>query len=175
VIDEYYLALLALENEIEQFEDRAVETSDSSFTMEIQGTKKLLLKIKRAMLPLRDILGAASRGEEPLLDGELKPFLQDLRENLNNARDTVESSREWLVNIMDVKLSVLSHQMNKVMKTLAVISTIFIPLTFIAGVYGMNFENMPELSTRWGYPIVLGGMAVIALIMLLLFKRRRWF
>ncbi|MCL2130152.1 MAG: magnesium and cobalt transport protein CorA, partial [Treponema sp.] len=106
---------------------------------------------------------------------ELKPFLQDLNENLNHAIIMVENHREWLSNIMDVNLSVLSHQMNKVMKVLATISTIFIPLTFIAGIYGMNFSFMPELEYKLGYPIVLGGMVLIAIIMIIIFKRRRWF
>jgi magnesium transporter len=110
-----------------------------------------------------------------LTNEELKPFLQDLRENLSNAIDSVETYREWLTNIMDVNLSVLSYQLNKVMKILAVISAIFIPLTFIAGVYGMNFEFMPELAQPWGYPIVLGLMGVVALSLVILFKTRKWF
>jgi magnesium transporter len=87
----------------------------------------------------------------------------------------VENYREWLSNIMDVNLSVLSHQMNKVMKVLAMISTIFIPLTFIAGVYGMNFDFMPELAYQYGYPIILGVMGIIALVMVLIFRKHRWF
>lgn len=101
---------------------------------------------------------------------ELKPFLQDLNEHLNNSITTVENYREWLSNIMDVNLSVLSHQMNKVIKVLAMISTIFIPLTFVAGVYGINFNFMPELTYEYGYPIVLVGMGIIAIIMIIFFK-----
>jgi magnesium transporter len=106
---------------------------------------------------------------------ELKPFLQDLLENLNNAIETVENYREWLTNIMDVNLSVLSYQMNKVMKILAIISAIFIPLTLITGIYGMNFELMPELKHPFAYPIVLGSIGLIGLTMAILFKIRRWF
>jgi magnesium transporter len=127
------------------------------------------------MLPLRENLALISRHDGPLLDEKLRPFLQDLRENLNNAIASVETCREWLSNIMDVNLSVLSHQTNKVMKTLAVISTIFIPLTFIAGVYGMNFNYMPELKEPLAYPIVLCGMGLTALIMVIVFKIRKWF
>jgi magnesium transporter len=174
VVDEYFLALAHLENTIENFEERAIETNDDTFIVEIQDTKKYLLRIRRAILPLRDNLVAIARKEIPFLNETLKPFLQDLRENVHQALETVEHYREWLTNVMDVNLSVLSHQMNKVMKILAIISTIFIPLTFVAGIYGMNFDFMPELKSPLGYPIVLGSMTLIAFIMIMFFKRRRW-
>ncbi|MDR2510315.1 MAG: magnesium/cobalt transporter CorA [Spirochaetaceae bacterium] len=174
VVDEYFLALNHLEDDIEQFEERAAKTSDGKFIEEIQDTKKYLLQIKRAVSPLKDNMTAIAR-EKVFGQTELKPFLQDLNENLTNAIATIENYREWLSNIMDVNLSVVTYQMNKVMKVLAVISTIFIPLTFIAGVYGMNFEYMPELKYTFGYPAVLGGMGLIALVMIIIFKIRRWF
>jgi magnesium transporter len=127
------------------------------------------------MLPLRENIINISHQVMPFSNNKLKPFLQDLHENLNNAIDTIDSYREWISNIMDVNLSVLSYQMNKVMKILATVSAIFIPLTFIAGVYGMNFQFMPELSNPIAYPIVLGGMGLIAVSMIIFFKIRRWF
>jgi magnesium transporter len=175
IVDEYFLTLNHLEYDIENFEDRAAKTKDVTFIEEIQGTKKYLLQIKRAISPSRDNIVKIIRQDKFFLIDELKPFLQDLSENLNNAIITVENHREWLSNIMDVNLSVLSHQMNKVMKVLAVISTIFIPLTFIAGIYGMNFDIMPELHHEYGYPFVLGGMGFIALLMFIIFKTRKWF
>jgi len=175
VVDEYYLTLAHLEDDIENFEDRAVKTSDDTFITEIQDTKKYLFQIKRAMLPLRDNLMLISRQNIALMGAELKPFFQDLQENLNNAIESVENYRDWLSNIMEVNLSVVSYQMNKVMKILAIVSAIFIPLTFIVGVYGMNFEFMPELTHPWGYPIVLGCMGIIAVTMVIFFKIRHWF
>ena len=175
VVDEYNLTLSKLEDDIENFEDRAAKTSDDTFISEIQDTKKNLFQIKRTMLPLRDNLVIITRQNMPVFNNDLKPFLQDLQENLGNAIETVENYRDWLSNIMEVNLSVLSYQMNKVMKILAIVSAIFIPLTFIAGVYGMNFEYMPELGQRWAYPIVLGCMGFIALMMALFFKKRHWF
>jgi len=175
VVDEYFITLAHLEDDIEDLEDRAVKTDNDAFISEIQETKKFLFRIKRAMLPLRENLMIISRQDMLLTNEELKPFLQDLRENLSNAIDSVETYREWLTNIMDVNLSVLSYQLNKVMKILAVISAIFIPLTFIAGIYGMNFEFMPELSHPFGYPVVLGFMGAVALTMIILFKTRKWF
>jgi magnesium transporter len=174
VVDEYFLTLNHLEYDIENFEDRATKTNDDNFTDEIQDTKRYLLQIKRAILPLKDNMQMINHLNFFQAE-DLKPFLQDLNEHLNNAIVTVEHYREWLSNIMDVNLSVLSQQTNKVMKVLTMISTIFIPLTFIAGVYGMNFEFMPELGYTLAYPIVLGGMGFIALIMIVIFKIYRWF
>jgi len=175
VVDEYFLALNHLEDDIEDFEDRATKTSDDMFIQELQDTKKYLLQIKRAISPLKDNVTVILKQNKFFLTDELKPFTQNLLENLHNAENTVEHYREWLSNIMDVNLSVLSHQTNKVMKVLAVISTIFIPLTFVAGVYGMNFEFMPELRQPWGYPLVLSCMGFIAVSMIVIFKTRRWF
>jgi magnesium transporter len=175
VVDEYFITLEHFEDDIEDLEDRATKTDNDTFISEIQDTKKYIFQIKRAMLPLRENLMIISRQDMLSVNEELKPFLQDLRENLSNAIVSVETYREWLTNIMDVNLSVLSYQLNKVMKILAVISAIFIPLTFIAGIYGMNFEFMPELAQPWGYPIVLGLMGTVALSMVILFKTRKWF
>ena len=175
IVDGYFLILNHLEEDIENFEDRAAKTSDEKFIGEIQDTKKSLLIIKRAIMPLRENITAIRRQEKFFFTEELKPFLQDLSENLNQTIIIVENYREWLINIMDVNISVLSYQMNKVMKVLAMISTIFIPLTFIAGVYGMNFEFMPELGYKMAYPIVLSCMGLIAVIMTIIFKIRRWF
>jgi magnesium transporter len=174
-VDEYFLTLNHLEEDIGNFEEHATKTSDSTFIEEIQDTKKYLLQIKRAISPLKDNLSAISHQEWFLQADDFKPFMQDLRENLNHAITTIENYREWLSNIMDVNLSVLSHQTNKVMKVLAMISTIFIPLTFVAGIYGMNFVHMPELEHQFAYPIVLGVMGAIAVTMVIVFKFYRWF
>ena len=174
VVDDYYLTLAHLEEDIGNFEDRAAKTSDESFITEIQDTKKYLFHIKRAILPLRDYLTSISRQNTESFYNEIKPFLQDLHENLNSAIETVDNHREWLSNIMEINLSVLTYQMNKVMRTLAIISAVILPLSFIAGIYGMNFENMPELTQPWAYFAVLGFMGCIASGMIIYFKTRRW-
>jgi len=175
IVDEYFIAISHLEEYIENLEERATKTSDNTFIEEIQDTKKYLLYVKRAVLPLKDTLLVISRHETFFQTEEIKPFLQDLNENLNHAVMLVEHYREWLSNIMEVNLSILSHQMNKVMKVLAMISTIFIPLTYIAGIYGMNFNFMPELSYSFAYPIVLSIMGLIAIVMIIVFKIHKWF
>ena len=174
-VDDYHLIIGHLQEDIENLEDRAVKTSDDNFILEIQETKKYLFQIRQSILPLRDNLATIARQKILKLDEDQNPFLQDLQENLGNAIQSVENCRDWLSNIMQVNLSVLSYQMNKVMKILTTVSSIFIPLTFIAGVYGMNFENMPELVQPWGYPVILCGMGLIAVGMLLFFRKRHWF
>jgi len=175
VVDEYFLTLNHLDDVIEDFEDRATKTSDDTFIQKIQDIKKYLIQLKRAILPLKNNMLMIYHHTKFFKNDELKPFLQDLNEHLSNAVTIIENDREWLTNIMDVNLSVLSHQMNKVMKILAIISAIFIPLTLITGIYGMNFEYMPELAYPLAYPIVLGSIVLIAITMLLIFKIRHWF
>ncbi|MCL2210870.1 MAG: magnesium/cobalt transporter CorA [Treponema sp.] len=175
IVDEYFNSINHLEEHIENLEDRATRTSDDTYIEEIQETKKYILLVKKAILPLKNNLFIISRQESFFQTGEIKPFLQDLIENLDHAVMQVEHYREWLSSIMEVNLSVLSYQLNKVMKVLAMISAIFIPLSFIAGIYGMNFKNMPELDTSFGYFIVLGIMFLVAFVMIVFFKIRKWF
>ena len=173
VVDEYFLTLNHLEEDIENLEDRAGKTNDEKLIGEIQDTKSYLMLIRRAVSPLRLLLVHQKPGVTHT--EELEPFFRDLNDHLSNAMQTIEHYNEWLSDIMNVNLSVISNQTNKVMKVLATISTIFIPLTFIAGVYGMNFEHMPELDKPFAYPIVLLAMSLIALTMFIAFKIRRWF
>ena len=175
IVDEYYHVINHLEEYIENFEEQAAQTSDNTFIERIQEAKKYLLQIKRAILPLRDNLLIIFRHETFFQTAEIKPFLHDLNENLNHAVTMIEHYREWLSNIMEVNLSFLSYQLNRIMKVLALISSIFIPLTFVAGIYGMNFDFMPELGYVFAYPIVLGVMGFIAVVMIIVFKKHRWF
>jgi magnesium transporter len=175
VVDEYFLVLDALGGAIETFEERAVNGDDSAFIPDIQKTRQKILQMRRAVWPLRESLSLLLRMDSPLLGGDLMPFFKDLQENAIQAAETVETYRELMAGIMEVNLSVMSNRMNSVMKVLTIISTLFIPLTFIVGVYGMNFANMPELRYRYAYPVTWGVMIVIALGMLYFFKRRHWF
>jgi magnesium transporter len=175
VVDEYFFVLDALGDAIGEFEERAVEDNDPGFIPDIQNTKQKLLQMRRAIWPLRESLALLLRMDSPILSGDLMPFFKDLQENAVQAAETVETYRELMAGVMEVNLSVMSNRMNGVMKVLTIISTLFIPLTFIVGVYGMNFSNMPELHYRYAYPITWGIMIAIALGMLYFFKRRHWF
>jgi magnesium transporter len=174
IVDEYFLVLDTIGAGLEEFEDRATDEKDGSFIADIQRVKQNLFRIRRAVWPLRESLALLVRLDSPLISGELDPFLRDLQGNAVQAAETVESYRELIAGVMEVNLSSASNSMNKVMKMLTIISTIFIPLTFIAGVYGMNFVNMPELASSYGYPVTWGVMCLIAAGMIILFKRRRW-
>jgi magnesium transporter len=175
VVDEYFFVLDALGDSIEKFEERAVDDNDPDFIPDIQNTKQKLLQMRRVIWPLRESLSLLLRMDSPLLSDDLMPFFKDLQENAVQAAETVETYRELMAGVMEVNLSVMSNRMNNVMKVLTIISTLFIPLTFIVGVYGMNFANMPELNYPYAYPVTWGVMIVIALGMLFFFKRRHWF
>jgi magnesium transporter len=147
---------------------------DDNFIPDLQKVKQNLQHLRRVIWPQRESIVMLQHLDSPLLSKEVIPFLKDLQDNLIQAVETVETYRELLAGVMEINLSSMSNRMNKVMKVLTIISTIFIPLTFIAGVYGMNFEHMPELPLKYAYPITWAVMILIALGMLGFFKRRHW-
>jgi magnesium transporter len=174
VVDEYFVILDTLGSGIEEFEERAIDAGDRDFIKDIQKVKQDLLRVRRVIWPLRESLSVLMRIESSRISDALEPFLKDLHDNIIQAAETVETYRELLAGVMEINLSSMSNRMNNVMKVLTIISTIFIPLTFIVGVYGMNFTHMPELGHPYAYPIVWGVMALIAIGMIIFFKRRRW-
>jgi magnesium transporter len=174
VVDEYFVILDRMGDTIESFEERAIDEGDNTFIRDIQTVKQNLLRIRRIVWPLRESINILTRLENKLITRELEPFFKDLQDNIMQAVETVESYRELIAGEMEVNLSAVSNRMNKVMKVLTIISTIFIPLTFIVGVYGMNFNFMPELGMRYAYPATWGVMLFIAIGMIILFKIRKW-
>jgi magnesium transporter len=141
---------------------------------DFQGTKQTLLQLRRSIWPLRDSVSRLIHSDSKLFHDDLAPFLQDLQGNVLQAVETVESHRELMAGIMEMNLAAMSNRTNRIMKVLTIISTIFIPLTFIVGVYGMNFVHMPELHSSYGYPVTWGIMILIAAGMLIFFKRHHW-
>jgi magnesium transporter len=174
VVDEYFVILDSLGSGMEEFEERAIDENDESFTRDIQKIKRNFLRIRKVVWPLRESVSLLMRLDSNRISGALEPFLKDLLDHIVQAAETVETYRELIAGVMEVNLSSISNRMNKVMKVLTIISTIFIPLTFIVGVYGMNFANMPELGMRYAYPVTWGVMALIAAGMLIFFRRRHW-
>jgi len=174
IVDAYFLVLDQLGTKLEDFEVRATEETGRDFMRELQLVKQEVHHIRRIVWPLRESIAALLRLESNLIADDLQPFLKDLHDNIIQAAETVENYRELVAGILEVNLSSISNRMNEVMKVLTIISTIFIPLTFIVGVYGMNFRYMPELDQVWGYPLAWGVMAAIAGGMLAFFKRRKW-
>lgn len=176
IVDNYFLILEKVGDRLERFELQAADPSAArSFMPELQEQKGELLRLRRTMWPVRDSIGALSRLEGKHISAELAPFLRDLYENCVQAIEALETYREHSASLLEIYLSSVSNRMNEVMKVLTIISTIFIPLTFLAGVYGMNFEHMPELSRPWAYPALWAVMASIAIAMLIFFKKKKWF
>jgi magnesium transporter len=174
VVDEYFTILDALGDELEDIEEHAADARDTDFITGIQRIRQQLFTLRKSIWPLRDSVSHIIHSDSEFFSDDLDPFLKDLHDHCLQASETVESYRELIAGVMDVNLSTASNGMNKIMKVLTIISTIFIPLTFIAGVYGMNFQSMPELSWRYGYPAIMGVMILTAGGMLVFFKRRRW-
>ncbi|MGD9675380.1 MAG: magnesium/cobalt transporter CorA [Candidatus Bipolaricaulia bacterium] len=174
IVDNYFVVLEHIGDWVEEVYERVTRAPSQSDVDEIRLLQRELLYMRKSIWPLREVLSALARGESPLLAAETQPYLRDAYDHTVQILDTVETFREMLSSVMDVYLSSLSHRMNEVMKVLTIIATLFMPLSFVAGVYGMNFRWMPELEWRYGYFVVLGIMAVMAMGMIGYFRRRRW-
>jgi magnesium transporter len=174
VVDRYFVFLDAIGGDIEEFEERALDEKDQNIIPDIQKIKQNLLRVRRAVWPLRENVQVMMRLDSDWIPADLAPFFKDLHDNVIQAADSVETYRELIAGIIEVNLSSASNRLNSVMKVLTIISTIFIPLTFIVGVYGMNFKFMPELEFPPAYPITWAVMILIAIGMLIFFKIRRW-
>jgi len=176
ITDNYFSLLEWLGDQLENKEDAAaLETSGNRFMVDLQSIKADLNRMRRTVWPVREAVGDLLHSQSEILEEGIDPFLRDLYENTVQVIESLEIYREAAASIQEVYLSSVSNRMNEVMKVLTVISTLFIPLTFIVGVYGMNFRHMPELDLPWAYPATWGGMVLIALGMLAFFKRKKWF
>lgn len=174
VVDHYFVVLEQLGEQIEQLEDELIERPSPEVLKRIHHYKREMLLLRKSVWPLREVLSRLSRDESPLVSNETRLFLRDVYDHSIHVLDTIDTLRELLVGMLDLYLSSSSNRMNEVMKVLTIIATLFMPLTFIAGVYGMNFEHMPELGWRWGYPAVMLLMLGVSSGLLLAFRRRRW-
>lgn len=174
LIDELFPVLERFGERIEEIEDQVIDRPDREVLAKIYRVRRDLLLLRKVSWPLREVIQGLERDESGLITEETKVFLRDCYDHTIQALDFVETYRELAGGMIEAYLSQLSNRMNEVMKVLTIIATIFIPLTFIAGVYGMNFDHMPELHWRWGYPAVMTGMTVAGVLMLLYFKRKDW-
>ena len=174
VVDSYFLILEGVSERLENLEETLIEDATPDTLKAINTYKREMLFLRKAVWPLREVLSLLMREESPLINAHTLTYLRDVYEHTVQVIDTVETFRDILTGMLDIYLSSLSNRMNEVMKVLTIIATIFIPLTFIAGVYGMNFIYMPELSWRWGYPAVWLLMLAVALSLIVYFRRKRW-
>ena len=160
--------------EIEDLEEQLIVDPMPETLKAIQKYKRDMITLRRSVWPLRELINSLQRTESQLIKESTQIYLRDVYDHTIQVIDSIEAFRDILSSMVDVYLSSLSHRMNDIMKVLTIIATIFIPLTFIAGVYGMNFEYMPELKWRWGYPAVMFAMTILGISMFLYFKKRRW-
>jgi magnesium transporter len=173
-VDHYFHVLEAIGDATERVELEVIEDPQSDTMNRLHALKREMLVLRRAVWPVRDLVNGLVRTESPLMKDSTQLFLRDVYDHAVRIIDTVEVLRDLVGGTIDLYLSGVSNRMNEIMKSLTIMASIFIPLTFIAGVYGMNFTNMPELTTPWAYPVVLGVMGLVALAMLWHLRRRHW-
>lgn len=174
VIDAGFPVIDTLSHQIEAMEDAAVFGTAQLTMSQIHDQKRQILTLRAALGPLRDVLIDLMREDHPLIGETARLYLRDCQDHVSQQTDALTSLREVATGLVDILLSAQAHRTSEVIRVLTLISTIFIPLTFIAGLYGMNFAAMPELGWRWGYPVVLGVMAAIAVALLVWFHRIGW-
>lgn len=175
VVDQYFLLLEQIEQNIESLDDEVITNADRSQIEKIYNLKNKMLLTRRSLWPLRELFTRLIREESKLINKKIVPYLRDLLDHTMQITETIELQREITNGLMETHLSMMSYKMNEVMKVLTIIATIFIPLTFIVGVYGMNFPNMPEMKWPWAYFALWGVMIGLSLLMLYFFKKKNWF
>ncbi len=175
VIDHYFNVIETLGDKVEDLESEIfLGNTDKAMNRRIQDLKREILRVRRAIFPLREVINRIEKHDSPLLLEKTKTFYSDIYDHQIQVIETIEIYREMISSLMDMYMTTISNKMNEVMKVLTIIATIFIPLTFIAGVYGMNFENIPELHYKYAYFILWGVMIVIFIGLLFYFKRKKW-
>ncbi|MFH1682815.1 MAG: magnesium/cobalt transporter CorA [Candidatus Woesearchaeota archaeon] len=174
IVDSYFLVFERLGERIEEIEEKILAVSSSETTQEMHRLKRKTISLRKSIWPLREVISSLERSGSPLIKKNTLIYLRDVYDHTIQVIDRVETSRDILASMMDVYLTNASNKLNEVMKVLTIIGTIFIPLIFITGLYGMNFEFFPELSWKYSYFTILGVMLLISLGMILYFKRKKW-
>jgi magnesium transporter len=174
IVDNYFIILERLGEEIEDTETELATNPKAETLESIRTMKREMIFLRKSVWPLRELVANLERGESPLMRKSTGIYLRDVYDHTIQIIDTVESYRDMISGMLDIYLSSISNRLSEVMKILTIFAAIFIPLTFVVGIYGMNFEYIPELKWPWGYFGLLIIMATIATAMLFYFKRKRW-
>lgn len=174
IVDNYFLVLESIGEKVELLEKELILSPGKTTLNKIYQSKREIMYLRKSVWPLRELCANLEREDSALISHNTRVFLRDVYDHSFQVIDTIETFRDILSNLLDIYLSSVSNKMNETMKVLTIISTFFIPLTFIVGLYGMNFVNMPELRWEYGYAYVLGLMTVIAVGMIVYFKRKKW-
>ena len=174
IVDNYFIILEKLGEKIEDTEDELLLKPHAEIIKEINKLKRNMIFLRKSIWPLREVISKMERGEIALIRKETTIYFRDIYDHSIQIIDNVETFRDIIAGMLEIYLSSLSYKMNEVMKVLTIIATIFIPLTFVVGIYGMNFHYMPELEWHWGYPLVWIAMIFIAGMMLYYFRKNQW-
>jgi magnesium transporter len=174
VVDNYFLLLEQLGDAIEDLEEELIQRPAANIVHRIHHFKREMLLLRKAVWPMREVLSSLSRDEGIITSSDIRLYLRDVYDHSIHIIDNMETLRELLAGMLDLYVSSSSQRLNETMKTLTLFASIFMPLTFIAGVYGMNFDYMPELHWRWGYPLIMLVMAGCGAGLLYYFRRQRW-
>ncbi len=174
IVDNYFLILEKFGERIEDIEEDLISDPTPELLKSVHNLKRELIYLRKSVWPLREVLSQVLRGETSLVSENTSVYLRDVYDHTIQVIDTVETFRDMVSGMVDMYMSSVSNRMNEVMKVLTIIATIFIPLTFIAGIYGMNFEHMPELKWGWAYPTALAVMVLVAVVMLVFFRKKKW-
>lgn len=176
IVDNYFTVIEAFGDKVEELESVLFQarSADDETPSQIQKLKQEILKIRRSIYPLREVVSRMEKSDFQFIEEKTHSYLRDLYDHIIQVSESVDLYREMVWSLMDMYMSIISNKMNEIMKVLTIIATIFIPLTFVAGIYGMNFKNMPELNSENGYFILLGVMVILFVFMLLYFRRKRW-
>lgn len=174
IVDNYFIILEKLGEKIESLEERLVTNPTGNVLREIHNLKREMLFLRKSVWPLREVISTMAKGESSLIHPSTGIYLRDIYDHTIHVVDTIETFRDMVSGMLDIYLSSMSNRMNAVMKVLTIIATIFMPLTFLAGVYGMNFKHMPELEWKFGYPLIVLVMLIVVLIMLYFFRKKKW-
>ncbi|MCF6158976.1 MAG: magnesium/cobalt transporter CorA, partial [wastewater metagenome] len=174
IVDNYFIIMETLGEKIESLEDELVSNPTPRVLHAIYNLKRNMILLRRSVWPLRELIGGLERGESSLIQESTRIYLKDIYDHTIHIIDTLETFREMVAGMLEIYLSSISNRLNAVIKVLTMIATIFMPLTFIAGIYGMNFKHMPGLEWRWGYPLILLVMSTIGITMVYYFKKKKW-
>jgi len=174
IVDNYFVILERTGEKIELLEEKLVTRATPDTLQTIHHLKREMIFLRKAVWPLREVVSGLERGESSLIRESTRIYLRDVYDHAIQTIDTIETYRDMVSGMLDIYLSSVSNRLNSVMKVLTIIATIFMPLTFLAGIYGMNFKYMPELEWRWGYPFIWLIMLGIGVFMLLYFKKKKW-
>ncbi len=174
LVDGYFSVLEGVGNRVEAIEDVVMTDPQPTTLADIHHLRTQVMFLRRSVWPLREAVSNLERTESSLVAKDTRAYLRDVYGHTIQLMDSVESFRDVAASLFETHLSMVSNRMNEVMKVLTIIATIFIPITFVAGIYGMNFEHMPELQHRWAYPAVWGVMIATVLVMLAYFRRKKW-